>query len=114
MSSSEQMTLPAEHVAWPRLTDDQRRGVNEVWDDTVVPALEQVDVLRRECDDARLEAQDARGALRWWQERAAWAAFHLPCHDEPHPRLRPLSAFGRTTGPGSVDGLYVDDEQMAA
>jgi len=58
-----------EHPAWTRLTDDQRRAVNEVWDDLVVPALESVEVMRRERDDALLEAQNARDAMRAKEQR---------------------------------------------
>jgi hypothetical protein len=54
----------SQHPAWPRLTADQRKAVNEVWNDMVVPALEEVAVARRERDEALLEAQDARGQLR--------------------------------------------------
>lgn len=57
-----QSTL-ADHPAWARLTADQRKAVNAVWDEMVVPALEQVDTMRCERDDALLEAQTARAAL---------------------------------------------------
>jgi hypothetical protein len=39
MSATETATVPAEHPAWPRLTDDQRKSINELWDEMVVPAL---------------------------------------------------------------------------
>jgi hypothetical protein len=57
------------HPAWPELTDRQREAINEIWDDTVVPALEKV----REAEDARIEAviaaQDARWLAGEWQRR---------------------------------------------
>lgn len=55
---------PSNHAAWPLLTDDQRSAVNEVWDEMVIPALEQVDAMRAERDAALLEAQDARSEAR--------------------------------------------------
>lgn len=58
---SDQLEL---HPSWPDLTDRQREAVNEVWDDLVIPALAQVDVMRRERDAARIEAQDARMEAR--------------------------------------------------
>lgn len=61
---SEQTTL-AEHPDWANLTVGQRKAVNRVWDDLVVPALEQVDRMREERDRALLEAQDGRTAYRW-------------------------------------------------
>lgn len=71
---AEQLEL---HPAWPRLTDDQRRAVNEVWDDMVVPALEEIDVMRRKVDEVRLEAQDDRAGKRYWRERAERAEAEL-------------------------------------
>ncbi len=57
-----------QHDRWPRLTDDQERWLNEVWEDMVIPALEQVDTMRRERDDALLEAQTQRDVYRRFQE----------------------------------------------
>lgn len=51
---------PQQHPAYPRLTADQKRAINEVWDDVCVPALEEVAVMRRQVTDARIAAQDAR------------------------------------------------------
>lgn len=67
--------LPSEggtelHPAWPRLTDDQRKAVNEVWDDTVIPALEEADRMRRRMEDMQLEVQDAQALARRTQEYA--------------------------------------------
>lgn len=61
-------SVPSEHGAWPRLTDDQREAVNEVWDEMVVPALEEVDRANDRVIEARIEAQDARGVARHWQD----------------------------------------------
>lgn len=63
------MTQLALHPAWPRLTDDQRQAVNEVWDDVVIPALGGAQSAVCERDRARLEAQDARAEARYWRER---------------------------------------------
>lgn len=61
---------PCTHADWPRLTSDQRRAVTRVWDDCVVPALEQAVADRRARDAALREAQDARAGLRLLQARA--------------------------------------------
>jgi hypothetical protein len=55
---------PSEHRSFPRLTAEQKRSINEVWDEFCVPALKEVDVMKQQVLDARLEAQDARDALR--------------------------------------------------
>jgi hypothetical protein len=55
---------PSEHPAWPALTDAQRRAVNRVWDETVVPALERAERLERDAQAALLAAQDARDSAR--------------------------------------------------
>ncbi len=57
-----------QHDRWPHLTADQTRWLNEVWEDMVIPALEQVDTMRRERDDALLEAQTQRDMYRRFQE----------------------------------------------
>jgi hypothetical protein len=58
---AEQLEL---HPSWPDLTDRQREAINEVWDAHVVPALEEVEVMRRELDAALIAAQDAVAALK--------------------------------------------------
>jgi hypothetical protein len=57
------------HPAWPELTDRQRAAVNEVWEDTVVPALEEVAKAEERRVAAVIEAQDARWQARHWQDR---------------------------------------------
>lgn len=63
-------THPDGHPTWTRLDDEQKRWLNEVWDDTVVPALEEVDRMQKRVDEARLEAQAAHGLARRTQEHA--------------------------------------------
>jgi hypothetical protein len=67
--SMETVASPEQHRAYPRLTADQRKAVNEWWDEIVIPALEEVEAMRNEVTAARMEAQDAR-----WQAREARAA----------------------------------------
>lgn len=64
------------HPSWLALTDRQRQAVNEVWDDTVVPALREVAVANRQRDMALIEAQEAAAGARYWREqydRLRWA-----------------------------------------
>jgi cyclopropane fatty-acyl-phospholipid synthase-like methyltransferase len=81
-------STPAEHPSFPRLTADQKRAVNEVWDDTVLPTLEAANQFRRDADDQvlheqqiadglRLQVRDLRDALERALDEAArlrWAA----------------------------------------
>jgi hypothetical protein len=67
--SMETVAAPEQHRAYPRLTADQRRAVNEWWDEIVTPALEEIEAMRHEVTAARIEAQEAR-----WQAREANAA----------------------------------------
>lgn len=59
-----------EHPAWMRLTNDQRQAINQVWNDVVLPALEEAVLARQDRDNALLAAQDARDALRLVQQNA--------------------------------------------
>lgn len=52
---------PKDHPDWPVLTVEQRRAVNEVWNDTVVAALEETQAMKRRMEAAIIDAQDARG-----------------------------------------------------
>lgn len=65
------------HPAWLALTERQREAINEVWEDTVVPALEEVAKAEERRITAAIEAQDARWLAQHWQakyERLRWAA----------------------------------------
>lgn len=66
---------PQEHEAYPRLTDGQKKAINDVWNDVCLPALEQAIELRRDLVAAKIAAQDARfeaGALRDELARLRW------------------------------------------
>jgi uncharacterized protein (DUF58 family) len=65
--SGEQLEL---HPSWPDLTVRQREAINELWDEMCVPALEEVDQMRRRMEDMQLEVQDARSLARRTQELA--------------------------------------------
>ncbi len=75
---TEQLEL---HRAWPRLSDDQRVAINEVWNDLVEPALERGDAADRRMQDARLVEQDARAFFHYLRDEAGFAALHMPVHD---------------------------------
>lgn len=66
-SSAAQMEL---HPSWSELTERQRECINELWNDMVIPALEQVETMRRRVEDAQLAKQDAEGVARRVQELA--------------------------------------------
>lgn len=56
--------------AYAILTDEQRQAVNVVWDTHVVAALEEAEEARREVDQVKLGAQDARDSARFWRDQA--------------------------------------------
>jgi len=87
-----------QHDRWPHLTDDQTRWLNEVWEDMVIPALEQVDTMRRKLDAALLEAQTQRDVHRRFQEglTAALNAYGVPAM----PSWRAAIDYLAENGPG--------------
>lgn len=76
---------------WQEITPQQRRSLNELWDEYVVPALEQVDDIRRDADSRIIDAQgDAIGLRRDLQD-AAWRHGQLEAELE---RLRWITRAG--------------------
>jgi hypothetical protein len=63
------LDAPADHPAWPALTDEQRRCINEVWDETVVPALEAADAQAQAWEARAVAAADAWDAERYRLEQ---------------------------------------------
>lgn len=89
-SGKAQMEL---HSSWEELTDRQRAAINEVWDEHVIPALEEVDTMRHEHDAALLEAQDARSQARAAREDAERrAASERTRRQELHHRVAELES----------------------
>lgn len=54
----------AEHPDWEVLSDAQRAGINRFWNDVIETVLIENEQLKRERDDALLEAQTCRDRAR--------------------------------------------------
>jgi hypothetical protein len=92
------MSALDDHPDWPRLTDAQRAAVNQVWDDTVIPALQEAEDAHRDATRRLIAAQDHRDAVSMFVRDATFAALRQPGHDDAYGCCTHGPDVGRVCG----------------